>query len=75
MQETVIVVLIAVLPITWFCRKFVELFAEDCYNALKKKFSRRKRNNLKVKKFKLSLKKRNSTLKVEIFEIDLNPLK
>lgn len=75
MQETVIVVLIAVLPIAWlFCRKFVELFAEDCYNALKKKFSR-KRNNLKVIKVKkLSLKKRKSTLEVEIVEIDFNPL-
>ena len=69
------IISIAVASIVLFlCRKFVELFMEDIYNALKNKFSRKK-NNLKVIKVKkFSLKKRKSTLEVEIVEIDFDPL-
>lgn len=75
-MNTTVIVLISVSIVLLFCRKFVELFAEDSYNALKNKISRRKRNNfkvIKVKKKKLSLKEGIFTL--ETVEIDLNPLK
>ena len=53
-----------------YFKKLGELFADDSYNALKKKVSRRKRNNKAIKVKKISLNKRKSTLELEIVEIE-----